>query len=116
MKNPRRASRKVKASYRRRFPVGAEVCRGGTHFRVWAPDRRKVEVLLEPDAAFTLRREADGYFSGLVKAASAGTRYRLRLDEDPSLTWMARTARRKWWIRGLPGPIAGGEACRGAIE
>lgn len=86
MKNPRRASIKAKTSYRRRFPIGAEVCREGTHFRVWAPERRKVEVLIEPDTAYPLRREADGYHSGLVQAAEAGTRYRLRLDGDPSLT------------------------------
>src|SRR4051794_15855800 len=33
----------------RRSPVGAEpVAGGGTHFRVWAPRRRRVEVVLEP--------------------------------------------------------------------
>src|SRR4051812_24485855 len=38
----------------RRLPVGAEVLPGGgTHFRVWAPRRRSVEVVLEggPGAA-----------------------------------------------------------------
>jgi len=29
------------------MPVGAEVLAGGTHFRVWAPRRRRVEVVIE---------------------------------------------------------------------
>jgi 1,4-alpha-glucan branching enzyme len=37
-------------SFSRRLPVGAEILpEGGVHFRVWAPDRKKVEVLLEED-------------------------------------------------------------------
>jgi len=60
---------------------------GGTHFRVWAPRREHVEVVLEGGAgarAITLEREDDGYFAGLVAEASAGSRYRLRLDRGAS--------------------------------
>src|SRR5262249_3557733 len=54
------------------------------HFRVWAPLRRRVEVVLEAGAgsvdAAVLRRERGGYFAGLAPFAEAGTRYRFRLD------------------------------------
>lgn len=70
----------------RRFPIGAEPVTGGVHFRVWAPRRNEVEVLLTagPGAPETcaLHREDNGYFSGLSAVARAGTRYRLRLDGD----------------------------------
>jgi maltooligosyltrehalose trehalohydrolase len=57
---------------------------GGTHFRVWAPRRQRVEVVLEGDPAdgrsVALSAERDGYFSGLAPNARAGTLYRFRLD------------------------------------
>ena len=72
---------------RRRLPVGAEVVPGGAHFRVWAPKRRRVAVVLEGGAegAFPLEPEGDGYFSGLVRSASAGALYRFRLDGNADL-------------------------------
>ena len=65
----------------RRLPIGAEITAGGTHFRVWAPRRRSVEVL-EPESGrrTSLAPEADGYFTGLVPGMGAGARYRLQLD------------------------------------
>ncbi len=63
----------------RRQPVGAEPQPDGTtHFRVWAPKRSRVEVVLE-SGAVALEREADGYFSGSA-AAPPGSLYRFRLD------------------------------------
>jgi maltooligosyltrehalose trehalohydrolase len=79
---------------RRRLPVGAEVLpEGGAHFRVWAPRRRKVAVVLEGPtdpggngrAEVELRPEEGGYFGGLVAAARAGTLYRFRLDDGAAL-------------------------------
>jgi maltooligosyltrehalose trehalohydrolase len=64
----------------RRYPVGAEPTGGGTHFRVWAPKRRRVEVLLDSGLATELAGEDGGYFSGLVAEGTAGARYRYRLD------------------------------------
>jgi 1,4-alpha-glucan branching enzyme len=74
----------------RRLPVGADVLpSGGVHFRVWASQRQHVEVMLEggpghrprgEPISVTLEPEGDGYFSGLVSEASAGTLYRYRLD------------------------------------
>ena len=73
----------------RRLAVGAEPAPDGAavHFRVWAPKRSRVEVLLAPGApderAVPLERESEsGYFSALVPGAAAGTRYRFRLDGD----------------------------------
>src|SRR5262245_33169955 len=69
----------------RRYPIGAELvgeCQ--THFRVWAPKAREVDVVFE-DAAeakakfFPLAAEPGGYFSGVANAV-AGTRYRFRID------------------------------------
>ncbi|CAN97339.1 MULTISPECIES: malto-oligosyltrehalose trehalohydrolase [Sorangium] len=75
----------------RRLPIGAEVLVGkGVHFRVWAPARRKVEVVLEAGpgsgGAAPLRPEEGGYFAGLVASAASGTRYRFRLDDGEALT------------------------------
>jgi maltooligosyltrehalose trehalohydrolase len=74
----------------RRFPIGAEVLeKGGSHFRVWAPDRKKVEVVLfqEHDSQNSIRhrldQEENGYFSACVPDVTAGTLYWFRLDEDP---------------------------------
>ena len=73
----------------RALPVGAEALPGGAvHFRVWAPERTQVRVVLEggPGAPGTvsLQREPgdDGYFSGCSPQAAAGTLYRYRLDEE----------------------------------
>ena len=63
----------------RRSPIGAEPVSGGVSFRVWAPKRRAVSVVLE-QGEHPLAAEAGGYFSGVVLDAKAGDRYRLRLD------------------------------------
>ncbi|APW60916.1 malto-oligosyltrehalose trehalohydrolase [Paludisphaera borealis] len=69
--------------FSRRLPVGAEVQPGGgVHFRVWAPLRRRVEVIVEPKQTFELSPEADGYFSGFSRIAGVGSRYRYRLDGE----------------------------------
>jgi len=65
----------------RRRPIGAEITSDGVHFRVWAPSRSRVAVVIDGrDSA--LDREENGYFSGLVRDAREGTRYTLRLDDD----------------------------------
>ncbi len=65
--------------------IGATVVAGGgVHFRVWAPKRKRVEVVLERGASSELVREEAGYFSGRVAGAAAGTRYRFRLDGGDS--------------------------------
>lgn len=68
----------------RRLPAGADVLSdGAVHFRVWAPDRKSVEVVIPGDTPqfFPLKKESEeGYFSGTVDAAKAGSLYKYRLD------------------------------------
>jgi maltooligosyltrehalose trehalohydrolase len=67
------------------LPIGAQVLARahGVRFRVWAPLRERVKAVLESGpgspAEIELIREGE-YFSGLAENASAGTRYRYRLD------------------------------------
>ena len=71
----------------RRLPIGPEVQQEDhTHFRVWAPRRRNVEVVLEEPSKgrIPLSAEENGYFAG-VGTAPAGTRYRFRLDGETEL-------------------------------
>jgi maltooligosyltrehalose trehalohydrolase len=76
----------------RRYPVGAEVRSGGVHFRVWAPRRKSVSVVVD-DPPSAMERDSDGYFAALVKDAAAGSRYGFRLDDqeklfpDPASRW-----------------------------
>jgi len=67
-------------SYPRRFPVGAEVTGAGVHFRVWAPVRKKIEVVLDGGGSVLLEAEASGYFSGLAPNVRVGSRYKFKLD------------------------------------
>ncbi|VTU01972.1 -alpha-glucan branching protein : Malto-oligosyltrehalose trehalohydrolase OS=Desulfovibrio sp. U5L GN=DesU5LDRAFT_0871 PE=3 SV=1: Alpha-amylase: Alpha-amylase: DUF3459 [Gemmataceae bacterium] len=69
----------------RRYPVGAEVSPAGTHFRVWAPIRSKVEVVVEGGPTVPLRAEPDGYFAGFAAGVRDGALYRFRLDGGPVL-------------------------------
>lgn len=73
----------------RHHPIGAEVRPdGATHFRVWAPRRRQVHVVLENRGEArrqALQAEGNGYFSGLIPGVKAGARYRFALDDDPNL-------------------------------
>jgi maltooligosyltrehalose trehalohydrolase len=58
--------------------------RKGVEFRVWAPKRKRVDVVLGGQST-ELTRESDGYFSGVVAAAGAGSRYKFKLDDDANL-------------------------------
>ncbi|HEV7920708.1 MAG TPA: alpha-amylase family glycosyl hydrolase [Thermoanaerobaculia bacterium] len=72
------------AQVRRRWSAGAEIQDGGVHFRVWAPRRERVAVVLE-NREVPLQRESDGFFAGLVDDIGAGALYRFRLDDDATL-------------------------------
>jgi maltooligosyltrehalose trehalohydrolase len=67
---------------RRWLPFGAELTATGVDFRVWAPARRAVEVVVEARAPAPLAPEGDGWFSGELAGLGAGARYRYRLDGD----------------------------------
>jgi maltooligosyltrehalose trehalohydrolase len=71
--------------------IGAEVLSGGgVRFRVWAPRRTQVEVVIESGGeegmgGWRLEAEEGGYFSGVVESAGDGTLYRFRLDNGEEL-------------------------------
>ena len=70
-------------AYNRRFPIGAEPTTSGVYFRVWAPQAKRVELLIGADDSSQpgeLDSEAQGYFSGFVPGCGAGDLYRFRLD------------------------------------
>ncbi|MCZ0964408.1 malto-oligosyltrehalose trehalohydrolase [Paracoccus benzoatiresistens] len=62
------------------MPIGASLIEGGTFFRIWAPDRWHVKVLLDEPVA--LEPEGNGYYSALVPGVMAGTRYAFQLDDE----------------------------------
>jgi maltooligosyltrehalose trehalohydrolase len=78
----------------RQSPVGAErILDKGVHFRVWAPQRKTVKLvmnahdenneLIDKTIDIELRSEVNGYFSILVPNVRPGTLYRYLLDDDP---------------------------------
>jgi maltooligosyltrehalose trehalohydrolase len=69
----------------RRYPIGAESRGDGVAFRVWAPKRKRVAILIDGGGEHELRREPGGYFSATVPEARPGARYRFRLDNDRTL-------------------------------
>src|SRR5512145_1414377 len=69
----------------RRLPVGAEPVADGTHFRVWAPRRNKVEVIFNRFRTLELEGERDGYFSGYAEVLQPGMLYRFRFDRSGDL-------------------------------
>ncbi|AKT44164.1 malto-oligosyltrehalose trehalohydrolase [Chondromyces crocatus] len=77
------------AAVSRRLPVGAEPTAGGVSFRVWAPRREVVRVVVsapgEAPLTVQLDVEGNGYFSKLVQGLGVGTRYAFRLDDDAQL-------------------------------
>ncbi len=75
------------SSISRTLPIGVEVLRhsgepSGVHARVWAPNARKVELVVEAPRSerFTLAPEDDGYFSASITEIGASTQYRFSLD------------------------------------
>ncbi len=76
-----------KSAPQRRLPVGAEVQEsGGVHFRVWAPEMKRVAIALAEDAKlgnateFALSPEAFGYWSAFIGQGRAGMHYRYRIE------------------------------------
>ena len=75
--------------FTRRYPIGAELIgKDQTHFRVWAPNAKTLDLVLEESAEENARRsfvplqaEAGGYFSGAADA-KAGSLYRFRVNGD----------------------------------
>ncbi|HEU0217189.1 MAG TPA: malto-oligosyltrehalose trehalohydrolase [Stellaceae bacterium] len=73
----------IPSSTTRRLPVGAEPQPdGGVHFRLWAPAATEVWLDINDSDAHRTTPEHGGYFSALVKTASAGARYGFRLNRS----------------------------------
>src|SRR5437773_3263013 len=78
----------VRALAERRYPIGAELIgQDETHFRVWAPKAKHVDLVLEENAAKNAKRtfhpmkpEEDGYFSGAARVG-ANACYRFRVNQ-----------------------------------
>jgi maltooligosyltrehalose trehalohydrolase len=71
----------------RRLPCGAEIVDGGVDFRVWAPERAAVQVVLVDAAGKVLARrtmdeESNGFFSVRMPEAAHGSLYYFQLDND----------------------------------
>ena len=70
---------------KRRYPIGAEVIgENQTHFRVWAPKTRELDVVIEPGqnpkrTFHALSPEQGGYYSGALDVG-VDTRYWFRVN------------------------------------
>ena len=56
----------------------------GVQFRVWAPKRKRVQVIIESQS-LELEKDAGGYFSGISRSARPGSLYKFKLDSDDYL-------------------------------
>ncbi|HEX4770972.1 MAG TPA: malto-oligosyltrehalose trehalohydrolase [Bryobacteraceae bacterium] len=67
------------------LPISAEFLSdaSATRFRVWAPSRRRVQVVFEDDhPPVPLKPEPAGYFSTEIPGVRAGFRYKFALDDE----------------------------------
>ncbi|MCC6393877.1 MAG: malto-oligosyltrehalose trehalohydrolase [Bryobacterales bacterium] len=63
--------------------LGANVFGNATRFRVWAPEARSVEVVLESEgggSAHAMAQGVDGFHAATLPGVGAGARYRYRVD------------------------------------
>ena len=63
-------------------PQGADIVTAGVRYRIWAPEKQRIEVLIQPadggeERTLALEPEPDGYHCGSDAAGRAGDR-RLR--------------------------------------
>ncbi len=69
------------STFPRWYPCGAEPDSAGTHFRVWAPERSAVSVVISGrDSALDLVKSDDGYFGGFAAGIGDGARYAYLVD------------------------------------
>src|SRR3977135_1594577 len=59
---------------------GPRLTADGTSFRLWAPARKRVDLLLEN--SYPLRRGDDGWFAVDIPGVKAGARYKFRIDDE----------------------------------
>jgi maltooligosyltrehalose trehalohydrolase len=67
-----------------KLTIGATPGPDGTYFRVWAPNARRVEVVLfentQPMSYQALQPDGEGYFAATLAGVEPGARYMYRLD------------------------------------
>lgn len=78
----------LSTSNQSRLLPGATLDEDGVGFRVWAPERRAVElVLVDADGReqrkVPLQRESQGFFGAHVEGIQAGATYFYQLDDEP---------------------------------
>jgi maltooligosyltrehalose trehalohydrolase len=78
-------TRPLRSPAHRRYPIGAELANDGASFRVWAPSRKRVALVVgdkQKSEDVDLSPEADGYFSATCPGVRDGALYGFRLDEE----------------------------------
>jgi maltooligosyltrehalose trehalohydrolase len=80
----------VASVHQERVPVGATVVEQGVRFRVWAPERKSIELVLVGPAGREQRRiplncDEEGYFSTTVADARHGDLYFYQVDDEEKL-------------------------------
>ncbi|MGU3496079.1 malto-oligosyltrehalose trehalohydrolase [Xanthobacteraceae bacterium A53D] len=63
------------------MPFGAVLTREGVHFRLWAPDVERIDLVLKDGPVLEMAREAGGWHHLVTDLASPGTRYAFRLPD-----------------------------------
>jgi maltooligosyltrehalose trehalohydrolase len=69
---------------------GAQITDGGVGFRVWAPERKRLRlVLVEPNGRprreIDLLQDEDGFYGAFIDDVHHGDLYFYRVDDDPTL-------------------------------
>jgi maltooligosyltrehalose trehalohydrolase len=65
-----------------RMPFGAEPTEAGVRFRLWAPSASAVALCLDQGEPLPMRAEAGGWYALTTDKATAGSRYRFRIDGE----------------------------------
>jgi 1,4-alpha-glucan branching enzyme len=60
-------------------PQGADVVASGVRYRIWAPEKQRIDVIVQPadsgaERTLSLEPEPDGYHCGSDPAGRAGDR------------------------------------------
>jgi maltooligosyltrehalose trehalohydrolase len=67
------------------MPFGAELTPAGVRFRLWAPNARRMDLMLTVDGAeraLSMQARPEGWYEIVTRAAQAGSLYRFRIDGD----------------------------------
>lgn len=72
--------------HRHDMPFGAQIEDGGTRFRLWAPERASIDLVLSPagteaGSRHAMKAMAGGWHELWLPGTGAGTRYRFALDD-----------------------------------